>query len=360
LAEDKVMAGVLELPAEMPRDDWASEVQLEVAQVLGLAPDEVNFDFEADPVSQGLLTRVNWVGCDQVHILALKDAVRRAASELADPGSSPDTARTIMDRRGPLGRLSLTTLLPADTASLAVTDHTGGHRRLVLKRRDGRVEATMDSDGKPRWGITFARDGSYSASGNATPPSVQLIESGQGTSDFAAFEALFTAIDLAGRRDWLIELMRPLLPGLKDLRILVPDGRATVFVEDGVGRWPLAVAGDGFKRLFVMAARLMEADVPLTLLEEPETYLHVGALKQVSKLFWQATKPAPDGLGRQLIITTHSLEYLDAQFLDATDDELARAAVVRLSLTDGHLKSVTIPGPTVRELRADIGEDLRR
>ena len=82
LAEDKVMAGVLELPSELPRDDWASEVQLEVAQVLGLAPDEVNFDFEADPVSQGSLTRVHWVGCDQVHILALRDEVRTAGWHL--------------------------------------------------------------------------------------------------------------------------------------------------------------------------------------------------------------------------------------------------------------------------------------
>ena len=82
LAEDKVMAGVLDLPAQLPRDDWASEVQLEVAQVLGLAPDEVNFDFAAEPVNHGLLTRVNWVGCDQVHILALRDAVRTAGWQL--------------------------------------------------------------------------------------------------------------------------------------------------------------------------------------------------------------------------------------------------------------------------------------
>ena len=280
--------------------------------------------------------------------------------QLADRGSSPDTLRAIMDRRGRLGHLSLTTLVPGASSTLTVTGAPGSARKHVLKLRERRFEATIDGDAKPLWSATFENGGLNTGQGNSTPPAVQLIESGQPQADFSNFEALFTAIDLAGRRDWLIELMRPLLPGLKDLRILVPDNRATVFVEDRVGRWPLAVAGDGFKRLFVMAARLMEADVPLTLLEEPETYLHVGALKQVSKLFWQATKPTPDGLGRQLIITTHSLEYLDAQFLDATEDELARAAVVRLSLADGQLTSVTIPGPTVRELRAEIGEDLRR
>lgn len=82
LAADKVMAGILELPAELPSDHWVSEVQLEVAQVLGLAPDEVNFDFKADPQGEGLLTRLHWAGCDQVHILALRDAVRTAGWQL--------------------------------------------------------------------------------------------------------------------------------------------------------------------------------------------------------------------------------------------------------------------------------------
>lgn len=82
LAEEEVIAGVLELPAQLPRDDWASEVQLEVAQLLGLAPDEVNFDFRSDPVSDGLLFRVHWVGCDKARILALRDGVRAAGWRL--------------------------------------------------------------------------------------------------------------------------------------------------------------------------------------------------------------------------------------------------------------------------------------
>ena len=82
LAEDEVIAGVLELPAQLPRDDWAAEVQLEAAQLLGLAPDQVNFDFQPDPVSEGLLSRVHWVGCDQARIRALRDGVRLAGWQL--------------------------------------------------------------------------------------------------------------------------------------------------------------------------------------------------------------------------------------------------------------------------------------
>jgi hypothetical protein len=77
-----LIAGVLELPAQLSRDDWAGEVQMEVAQLLGLAPDEVNFDFQPDPVSDGLLSRVHWVGCNQARIQALRDGVRSAGWRL--------------------------------------------------------------------------------------------------------------------------------------------------------------------------------------------------------------------------------------------------------------------------------------
>ena len=82
LAQDEVISGMLELPVQLPRDDWASEVQLEVAQLLGLAPDEVNFDFQPDPVSDGLLSRVHWIGCDQARIHAIRDVVRTAGWRL--------------------------------------------------------------------------------------------------------------------------------------------------------------------------------------------------------------------------------------------------------------------------------------
>jgi len=113
LAEHEVMAGVLELPAQLPRDDWSSEVQLEVAQVLGLAPDEVNFDFQVDPVSEGLLTRVHWVGCEQARIRALREAVRTAGWQLDSVEPAWDAAhRAASHLKG--GLESLITQAPQD------------------------------------------------------------------------------------------------------------------------------------------------------------------------------------------------------------------------------------------------------
>ena len=113
LSEDEAIAGVLVLPAQLPRDDWAGEVQLEVAQLLGLAPDEVNFDFQPDPVSDGLLSRVHWVGCDQARILAIRDSVRMAGWQLDSVEPARHAAhRAVCHLKGGLD--SLLTQAPQD------------------------------------------------------------------------------------------------------------------------------------------------------------------------------------------------------------------------------------------------------
>ena len=128
LAADKVMAGVLELPAELPSDHWVSEVQLEVAQVMGLAPDEVNFDFKAEPQGEGLLTRLHWVGCDQVHILALRDAVRTAGWQIGSVEPAWSAAhRAVSHLKGGLD--SLLTQAPQDWQFDLTLDEDLGQRQ---------------------------------------------------------------------------------------------------------------------------------------------------------------------------------------------------------------------------------------
>ena len=126
LAEDELITGVLVLPAQLPRDDWASEVQLEVAQLLGLAPDEVNFDFQPDPVSDGLLSRVHWVGCDQARIRAIRDGVRMAGWRLDSVEPASHAAhRAVSHLKGGLD--SLLTQAPQDW-QFDLTPHLGvGH-----------------------------------------------------------------------------------------------------------------------------------------------------------------------------------------------------------------------------------------
>lgn len=78
LAADQLVMGVLDFPARMPPEDWVAEVQLEVSQMLGKEPDEVHFDFQPAPHSDGLVQRVQWVGCTQEQVTALKNLTREA------------------------------------------------------------------------------------------------------------------------------------------------------------------------------------------------------------------------------------------------------------------------------------------
>lgn len=75
--------GVIDFPAQLPEEDWLYEVQLEVSQALQLSPDEVNFDFEPAPLTDGLVQRVHWMGCAQAHMVEFKDCTRAAGWRLA-------------------------------------------------------------------------------------------------------------------------------------------------------------------------------------------------------------------------------------------------------------------------------------
>lgn len=82
LEADQLVSGVLEFPAQMPHDDWVTEVQLEVSQMIGKAPDEVNFDFHPEARSDGAVQRVHWVGCSQSQIDDFKSCARFAGWQL--------------------------------------------------------------------------------------------------------------------------------------------------------------------------------------------------------------------------------------------------------------------------------------
>ncbi len=152
LAEDEVMAGVLVLPAQLPRDDWASEVQLEVAQMLGMAPDEVNFDFQPDPVSDGLLARVHWVGCHQERIRLIRDGVRSAGWQLASVEPAWDAAhRAASHLKGGLD--SVLTQAPQDW-QFEVVPQPGAarqlHRAVLNPQTDRLLKQTLQSAAGPR------------------------------------------------------------------------------------------------------------------------------------------------------------------------------------------------------------------
>ena len=83
LAMDQVVGGVLAIPVGLGPSDSEAEVQLEAARALGLEPQEVSFDWQADPLSDGVVAQLQWVACAQSDVEQFNQCVRRAGWQLA-------------------------------------------------------------------------------------------------------------------------------------------------------------------------------------------------------------------------------------------------------------------------------------
>lgn len=255
----------------------------------------------------------------------------------------------IANRRGWIGESGIDALVPGGSGSLKLTA-PGGERPITVKllRSGTRVQVVAHRE-LGQFEISETTAGADL--GALVEPSTSVLQPG-------VLDERFTALENQGRTKELMDLLRPLLPTISDLRILKPHDRYLLHVIDGTGRWPAAVAGDGLKRLLLLAGRF--ASLPpesAALLEEPEVHLHPRAIGQLAKLLWSAVDRH-----LQIVAATHSLELLDAIVEAAGDEsaELRHMVVYRLALDRGELRTVRIPGPKVRELRQEIAEDLRR
>lgn len=83
LSADQMVFGALELPVQWSQDAVASEVQLEVSQMLGLGPQEVHFDFQPEAFPKEGVRRQHWVGCAQSQIDQLTASAKAAHWQIA-------------------------------------------------------------------------------------------------------------------------------------------------------------------------------------------------------------------------------------------------------------------------------------
>jgi predicted ATPase len=90
------------------------------------------------------------------------------------------------------------------------------------------------------------------------------------------------------------------------------------------------------------------------LIEEPEVHMHPGAIRLAAQAMLAAVNR-----GVQIVVSTHSLELIDALLSEATPEQLGRVAVFGLSLKDGVLKYSRRTGEEARFARFEIEADLR-
>lgn len=117
---------------------------------------------------------------------------------------------------------------------------------------------------------------------------------------------------------------------------------------------PVGVAGDGVAAglQVVMEAAASTADVLLA--EEPEAHQHPASMRAIAAVLVAAVSR-----DKQVILTTHSLEMLDALLEAAGDAHANDVAVCNLALRGGTVHVARRAGAAVPSARFEIGVDLR-
>jgi predicted ATPase len=291
------------------------------------------------------------------------------------PGDA--VGRTVVRRRLGVGRGARWLLWRASEQSVSeikvVTDQ-GNSRHCILRLDPTSLEledetATMcevtDTGGagaQPGSSITlrtnFSSGDRYNSSRNILPlPGVteaRIIEA-HAVNLQTPLHQLYTRTVEQGRRKEAREIIASVIPGVVGMEILTEGNIPIVYLVYDDHSVPVGLAGDGAQSLLRLSLELASRHGGLVLLEEPEVHQHPGAIQQSARAILAAIRREI-----QVILTTHSLELIDALVAEARDDaELDRLSVYRVQLQAGHLQSSRVSGPDVAFARVEIGDDLR-
>jgi ABC-type branched-subunit amino acid transport system ATPase component len=165
---------------------------------------------------------------------------------------------------------------------------------------------------------------------------------------------LYTRVVEQGLHKGAIASLRALIPGVEDIQILAEGDSPVVYLIFGAYAVPATLAGDGIRLLLHLNFELATQPGGLVLMEEPEVHMHPGAIRQCARAILAAMRRKV-----QIVLSTHSLELIDALVGESSDDDLKQLSLYRLQLQAGSLKSSRLPGPEVAFARTEIQDDLR-
>lgn len=227
-----------------------------------------------------------------------------------------------------------------------------------------RIEGTFsfqDDPAKPRTEaqifVVFRNGQRWEASGFLTSwddvPDVRFIDP-RAVGLATPLHQLYTRVVERGLHKEVIASLKALIPGIEDIQILAEGDMPVVYLIFGGYAVPAPLAGDGIRLLLQLSFELATRPGGLVLMEEPEVHMHPGAIRQCAKAILAAVRRKI-----QIILSTHSLELIDALVGESSDADLAQLSLYRLQLQAGTLKSSRLPGPEVAFARTEIQDDLR-
>lgn len=182
-------------------------------------------------------------------------------------------------------------------------------------------------------------------------PSVRFIDPGLP----APIVKVYSEAARQGRRADAYPLLADLIPGFQSLDILTEDdGTPALYASLEGAAIPVGLAGDGVQSFIQLALELSALTGGLALIEEPEVYQHPRAIHRTARVLLAAMRR-----NVQIVLSTHSLELIDALLDAASDEDLERLALFNLRLDGGELHSSRYSGKDIAFNRDIVANDLR-
>ena len=218
--------------------------------------------------------------------------------------------------------------------------------------------SSATSRGSEHVQVLLADSGRKTRTGGTVPlpgvPNVRIVECAEEPL-LTPLDALLTQCIKSGKKHELTGYLTELAPSIRDILILTEAaGAPIVHIEYSDRSVPAALAGDGYHALVRVLLELATCAEGLVLFEEPEIHQHPAAIRQTVRAIVAAVRR-----DIQVVLTTHSLELIDAILAETSDDDLAKLSVYRLHLVNGLLTSRRLSGSDVAFSRMEIENDLR-
>ena len=253
---------------------------------------------------------------------------------------------------GEMRRVRLVAVEPGPAAVFSV--------RVFTDRRPASGSPTAAADGIAAAGrVDFVERGRPKPEGASSPSAgVREVTSLQGLPTGSlpgrSSDELLSEVRRRGLRDRSDRVARNLFPGVERLELLSERGRPYMVLDYGDRVVPVALGGDGAYAALRLALELLILADGVALLEEPEAHLHPAAMRLVARAIVDAVRG-----GTQVVLTTHSVEFLDCLLDEAGEEAEELLALFMVNLRGGDLVNARFDGDEVRFSREQIVEDLR-
>jgi predicted ATPase len=218
------------------------------------------------------------------------------------------------------------------------------------------VTTTAPMDGSMNSVAVFAADNTYKASDDsARSDAPALTDAWLVDPRFGhPLSELYSRIAERGRRQAVRDLVASIVPGLEVIEILTEHNDPRLHLTFPDHSVPVALAGDGVQALVRMSLELASRSGGAVLLEEPEAHQHPAAIRASAQAIVEGVRR-----GVQVVLTTHSLELIDALLAAIESKEVGLLSLHRLKLVDAVLRHSRLDGEEIGLSRGEIGDDLR-